>query len=135
MSYISKNGMPLLGIKLSPDATTILSVDIDVETFEIPNNVTSIHRWAFENCKKIKVLNISNVKHIGFQAFCNCSNLIEVNIPNVMNISYQIFVNCYNLSNIISKLSTKQLKKAFGDEEQYQQYLQRNRDYKLSKLI
>lgn len=145
-----------MNYKLSYDHETLYEVDKDVETFDIPNTVTKIYHNAFNGCKNLTTVNISNVTKIGINAFqnCislkhidltnvikigewaffNCKNLNIINITNVIDYHFGVFRGCDNLSYINSQLNKDQLIYAFGSVEQYNNYCQRNRDYKLKSL-
>lgn len=119
-------------------------------------NVTKINNSSFSGCSNLIEVNMPNVKTIDNYAFSGCYNLIEVNIPNVICISNNVFNYCFNLRilkipklkiihwlflsdcinliHIDSKLNEKQIIDAFGSEEKYYNYLQRNREYKLKIL-
>ena len=72
------------------------------ESVSIPNSVTSIGKYAFMNCKKLKYIFIPNcVTKISEYAFQNCNNLEDVTIDS-NNIFFEnhIFDYCYNLKKI-----------------------------------
>ena len=57
--------------------------NLDILSINIPNNVTSIGRYAFENCSKLTSITIPNsVRSIGSGAFYNCIRLTSINIPD-----------------------------------------------------
>lgn len=63
----------------------------------IPNNVTLIDSYAFNNCTKLFNINIPNgVTAINSYAFRNCSSLISLTIPNSVNTigGSSVFVGC-----------------------------------------
>lgn len=144
--------------ELSTNGKTLINVNKDIKTFEIPNGVTEIGYRAFSNCVYLKDIKLSNsISIIGYNAFygCenlltidtenittiidrgfyNCNKLISLNIPNVTIIGQLALHGCICLNNINSNLSKEQLIRAFGFENLYNDYLQRNRDYKLNKLL
>ena len=62
----------------------------------IPDNVTSIGRYAFYNCPSLTSVTIpNNVTTIGEKAFWNCANLASATIPNsVTSIGDEAFNKC-----------------------------------------
>jgi len=71
--------------------------------FTIPNNVTIIGDYAFEECTFLNNIIMSNsVTKIGVGAFTGCSNLKNINISNsIINIDDYTFNECTNLIDII----------------------------------
>ena len=56
---------------------------MDIDSIEIPNNITEIQGNAFAGCHNLKEVIIPNsVKSIGSSAFHHCSNLTTVTIPS-----------------------------------------------------
>lgn len=106
----------------------------DIEQIEAPKLIR-IDEWAFQNCINLKNINLPKLEIIGYGAFVQCTNLQILNIPNCSYISEAALKFCDNLSSINSKLSKEQLIMAFDDINQYNNYIQRNRDYKLKQLI
>ena len=68
----------------------------------IPNSVTSIEAWAFKGCKGITSITIPNsVTSIGDDAFYGCSSLTSITIPNsVTSIGWSAFSGCSGLTSI-----------------------------------
>ena len=68
----------------------------------IPNSVTSIGGYAFQNCCGLTSINIPNsVTDIGQRAFEGCSGLTSVTIPNsVTSIGYEAFNSCTSLETL-----------------------------------
>ncbi|MGN0623646.1 MAG: leucine-rich repeat protein, partial [Oscillospiraceae bacterium] len=68
----------------------------------IPNSVTSIGNYAFENCTSLTSITIPNgVTSIGSGAFFGCANLKSITIPNsVTSIGYYAFQDCTSLTSI-----------------------------------
>ena len=73
-----------------------------LEEIDIPETVTTIGEYAFDNCKNLTtVTGMKNVTKIGRYAFYNCSNLKEITIPkSLTDCSYGIFSGCSNLKTI-----------------------------------
>ena len=68
----------------------------------IPNSVTSIEEYAFEDCKSLTSITIPNsVTSIGREAFWGCSGLTSVTIGNsVTSIGISAFEYCTGLTDI-----------------------------------
>ena len=68
----------------------------------IPNSVTSIRWWAFEDCSSLTSVTIPNsVTSIGYGAFSECTGLTSVTIPNsVTSIGYGAFSDCTGLTSV-----------------------------------
>lgn len=68
----------------------------------IPNTVTSISNYAFQNCNGLVSVIIPNsVTNIGHLAFSGCSNLTSVSIPySVTSIGGSVFDGCSSLMSI-----------------------------------
>ena len=66
----------------------------------IPNTVTSIGNYAFENCTSMISVTIPNsITKIGNEAFSNCNGLTSVSIPNsVTKIGERAFSGCSSLT-------------------------------------
>ena len=65
----------------------------------IPNTVTAIGDYVFEDAKDLTEIFIPNgVTSIGFRAFYNCENLTSITLPNsITSIGYEAFRGCYNI--------------------------------------
>ena len=74
----------------------------EIKKVILKNGVTSIGRYAFEDCSSLTSVTIPNgVKSIGNDAFYNCSSLTSVTIPNsVMSIESYAFGACNNLKEV-----------------------------------
>ena len=68
----------------------------------IPNSVTSIGNWAFNNCGSLTSITSSDnsqLTSIGEYAFEGCSSLTNITIPNsVTSIGGWAFYNCSKLT-------------------------------------
>lgn len=81
---------------------SICDKDIVDGKFEVPNNVTCISRWAFEDCTSLTEIAIpDSVTYIGDYAFEGCTSLTEVIIPDsVILIERGAFEGCSSLTKI-----------------------------------
>lgn len=68
----------------------------------IPDSITSIGDYAFEDCNNLTSVTIgSGVTSIGDDAFGGCHNLASIVIPgSVTSIGDSVFDSCYNLASI-----------------------------------
>ena len=73
-----------------------------VTNLVIPDGVTKIKLYAFENCSSLTSVTIPNsVTTIGYGAFYNCTSLTNVTIGNsVTSIENRAFQNCSSLTSI-----------------------------------
>lgn len=76
---------------------------LDLASITIPNSAISIGEGAFYGCIKLKNIIIpNNMTTIGNGAFSHCSDLVSVTIPNsVLFIGNQAFAGCSSLTSII----------------------------------
>lgn len=74
-----------------------------IQSYVIPNNITSIDDSAFNSCTSLTNVTIPNsVTSIGKFAFYNCSSLTGVTIGNsVTSIGNAAFYGCSSLTNIM----------------------------------
>ncbi|MBR1687205.1 MAG: leucine-rich repeat domain-containing protein [Prevotella sp.] len=55
----------------------------EIKDLVVPNDVTSIRDYAFQNCEGLTSLTLpENLETIGYSAFAGCSNLTSINIPD-----------------------------------------------------
>lgn len=68
----------------------------------IPNTVNEVKPWAFQGCRSLTSVALSEgIKSIEQGAFYGCSNLASITIPEgVTSIGVQVFLNCSSLSSI-----------------------------------
>ncbi|WP_288529162.1 leucine-rich repeat protein [uncultured Eubacterium sp.] len=93
--YIIPNSVTTIGEFAFDECSSLTSVTI-------PNSVTSIGGWAFSNCDSLTSATIPNsVTSIGERAFSFCSSLTSVTIPDsVTIIGESAFSGCSSLTNI-----------------------------------
>lgn len=74
-----------------------------VTTVAIPESVTIIEEYAFNDCSGLSQIIISdNVRSIGKSAFSGCAGLSEITIPGcITTIEENTFWKCSGLSNVI----------------------------------
>ena len=71
------------GVLYSADKKTLVAYPIGMtaESFTVPDAVTTIQDYAFQNCNNLKTVTIgSGVTHIGYDAFYQCEGMTDVNI-------------------------------------------------------
>lgn len=66
----------------------------------LPNSITEIESYAFENSNNLKYIIGTNVNLIGYATFYSCINLIEINFPNLTSIGNFGFMYCSKLESI-----------------------------------
>ena len=73
-----------------------------IQVVRIEESVTSIGKFAFNNCSALVSVTIpAGVTNIGDSAFCNCNSLTSVTIPEgVTGIGYRMFSHCSSLTNV-----------------------------------
>jgi hypothetical protein len=74
----------------------------DITSVTIPSSVVDIATNAFENCKSLKRVNLSNgLERIGEAAFYGCSNLTDISLPTTLKAIYgKAFEGCIRLLQI-----------------------------------
>ena len=95
-SYIIPDSVTSIGVCAFSDCTSLSNI-------VIPNGVTSIGDAAFSYCYSLSNIDIPNsVTSIGDRAFLGCESLNSVVIPNsVTSIGDAAFGECYSLSDIV----------------------------------
>ena len=91
-------------VLFNKDKSKIVSFrNLNIESYIIPNSVTSIGDAAFSGCRSLSDIVIpDSVSSIGDAAFSGCRSLTEIVIPNsVTSIGGGVFWNCRSLSNIV----------------------------------
>ena len=91
-------------ILFNKDKSEIISFrNQKIESYIIPDNVTSIGENAFAYCKTLTSIILPNsIKSIGAGAFSNCSSLSSLVIPdNVTSIGEGVLGECSSMRNLI----------------------------------
>ena len=100
----NKNYSSIDGVLFNKDKTVIIQYPIkkDDTSYTIPNSVTSIENYAFENCSSLTRITIPDgVTSIGVSTFECCSSLTSIKIPDsVTSIGYRSFWGCRSLTSI-----------------------------------
>ena len=96
-NYLSVNGL-----LLSKDGKLLVTAQHSLASATIPNSVTKIVDYAFENCSGLTNVTIpASVTSIGYWVFKNCSRLTSVTIPDsVTSIGSQAFSCCSGLTSV-----------------------------------
>lgn len=91
------------------DVPTNLFTYSNLEYVELPKNITTISRYAFENANKLKEVVIpSGVNFIGYEAFALCSELEKVTLySNNVPFSSSVFRGCSKLKSFVGPLSSR----------------------------
>ena len=76
----------------------------------IPDNIESIGRNAFWQCKKLAKVRISKqCEYISDGCFRECTNLHSIDIGNITDIPTDAFKNCINLTTIHNSKSIESI--------------------------
>ena len=108
----NKNYSSVDGILFNKDKSKLITYPAGKTDSEyvIPNSVTSIYSYAFENCTSLTSVTIpDSVTSIGNFAFCNCTSLTSVTIPNsVTSIGSDAFYGCcFTSDNFVNDSNVK----------------------------
>ena len=95
----NKNYSSVDGVLFNKDKSKLITYPAGKTDSEyvIPNSVTSIYSYAFENCTSLTSVTIpDSVTSIGSSAFSDCTSLTNITIPNsVKSIGNDAFYSCY----------------------------------------
>lgn len=81
---------------IGPNAFT----SVPLENITIPDSVTQINNYAFQNCVKLETVQFGNgLEMIGWYAFSGCKALLSANLPDtVTTILERAFKNCESMT-------------------------------------
>ena len=90
------------GILYNRDKTTLIHCPNSLTSVVIPDSVTSIGNFAFDDCSSLTSITIpDSVTSIGSSAFRGCSSLTSITIPDsVTSIGSSAFRGCSSLTSI-----------------------------------
>ncbi len=106
------------GVLYTADKTKIIFCPKTFKgTFTVPEGVTNIGEYAFNNCTSLSdIIFPTTIKYFGDRAFENCTALGTLVIPNVSTTIYgYTFNHCTNLKEVIIEGSTSFGECAFAD--------------------
>ena len=84
---------------------TFFSGTQNLESVTLPASVEAVVSSCFYGAKKLKSINLENVKRIGSFAFCGCKSLTEVNLNGTEKLGELVFGGTENLT-IAGHMST-----------------------------
>jgi PKD repeat protein len=101
----------LNGVVFNKSQTTLVQFPPGISSgYTIPNSVTSIADYAFEDCNLTDVIISSNVASIGLVAFQGCGSLTNVTMSNgVTSIGEVAFADCPKLATMTIPASVSYL--------------------------
>ena len=71
-----------------------------LETIILGKNIVTIERLAFNNCQKLKFIDLSNVKIIERNAFMNCTSLESLDLSSCLDLMGGAFFDCRILKEV-----------------------------------
>lgn len=81
------------------DAKKSPSPTVELTKLQLPDDITEIGEFSYQNINEEAVTITSNIKSIGYGSFVNCKNLKKVRIYKA-DIGPGVFFNCPSLKNI-----------------------------------
>ncbi len=95
------NGKPIVAIGDYAFSSTF-EKESQLETIVIPDSVTSIGEYVFENCTRLERVTLSKgITKIEKGLFSGCTSLVEIEIPNsVQSIGLWAFEECTSLTRV-----------------------------------
>lgn len=72
-----------------------------LQSIRLPNTVTTLLDYTFQNCPALQSINLDNITTIGRQCFERCTQLDNITLnSNLTSISYGCFSQCTSLTSI-----------------------------------
>ena len=99
----SKQFVTVDGVTYNADKTKILSCSKEkTGDYVMPDSVTEIAEYAFNECAKLETVKISNgVTSIAYATFADCSALSQIELPsNLVTLADYAFAGCSQLSEV-----------------------------------
>lgn len=90
------------GALYNKDLTKILSCPGAKYHIDLPNSLTEISSWAFQECKNLKTIELpDSVSNLEGFSFSGCESMTSIHISKkITNLGYAVFSNCPKLDNI-----------------------------------
>lgn len=119
LTAYGKNGSVREDDYVGPNYTSIAygkyQNDLNLSNVIIPDTVTTIGRYGFQNCSNLHYINLENIKTLNGAAFTGCDLYCDINMPNLqVNSNYDGYNFRYN-KNIKRVLNLGKITKFAGD--------------------
>ena len=111
-TYFTKNGEVFDGCTalraISIDGYTSITTKVFLDCSSLryvygTSEVTTIGDLAFQNCDKLRKIDLSSCTVVGITAFSSCRSLEKIELPVCSSIGNSAFAYCYALKKIINK--------------------------------
>lgn len=104
-AFAGMTGLVSFDMSAATSLTTIsngmLSGAVSLKSIEIPDNITSIYSFAFNNTGIESVVLPNHITYLGENVFNNCASLVSVKLPDgTTNIPEYTFNGCSSLTSV-----------------------------------
>lgn len=93
-----------IGSKAFYNCSSLEEVHFSIATIPVPDVYTDENRFigerAFEKCRKLKAINLEEIKKIDNAAFGDCSSLESINLQSIIELRVNAFCGCSNLTTV-----------------------------------